>query len=65
MLNYTPTARAGAPGTCDVRLSPVAPMPATREAEVARTAGYGVREWTGWVLGPAVLLLTLIVPPPE
>jgi sodium-dependent dicarboxylate transporter 2/3/5 len=28
-------------------------------------AGYGLRQWTGWVLGPALLLLTLIVPAPE
>jgi solute carrier family 13 (sodium-dependent dicarboxylate transporter), member 2/3/5 len=27
--------------------------------------GYGPREWSGWVLGPAVLLVTLAFPPPE
>lgn len=27
--------------------------------------GYGRRQWTGWVLGPAALVLTLVVPPPE
>jgi solute carrier family 13 (sodium-dependent dicarboxylate transporter), member 2/3/5 len=26
---------------------------------------YGLREWSGWVLGPAVLLATLVFPPPE
>lgn len=28
-------------------------------------AGYGVRHWSGWVLGPAALGVTLMVPPPE
>ena len=26
---------------------------------------YSVRQWTGWVLGPGMLLLTLLAPPPE
>jgi len=26
---------------------------------------YGVRQWSGWVIGPAVLLLTLVTSPPE
>lgn len=26
---------------------------------------YGWRQWAGWVLGPAALLVTLIAPPPE
>jgi solute carrier family 13 (sodium-dependent dicarboxylate transporter), member 2/3/5 len=27
--------------------------------------GYGVRQWSGWVIGPAALLLTLVLPAPE
>lgn len=26
---------------------------------------YGLRQWSGWVLGPGALLLTLLIPPPE
>ncbi len=26
---------------------------------------YGVRQWAGWMLGPAALLTTLVLPPPE
>ncbi len=26
---------------------------------------YGLRHWSGWVIGPGALLLTLILPPPE
>jgi sodium-dependent dicarboxylate transporter 2/3/5 len=26
---------------------------------------YGLRHWSGWVLGPGALLLTLLLPPPE
>ncbi|MDP3851525.1 MAG: DASS family sodium-coupled anion symporter [Luteolibacter sp.] len=25
---------------------------------------YGLRQWSGWVLGPGILLLTLLLPPP-
>jgi solute carrier family 13 (sodium-dependent dicarboxylate transporter), member 2/3/5 len=35
------------------------------ESAGTRAAGYGLREWSGWVLGPTVLLLTLVLPPPE
>ena len=28
-------------------------------------ARYGLRHWTGWLLGPACLLATLLLPPPE
>lgn len=26
---------------------------------------YGWRQWSGWILGPAALLLTLLIPPPD
>jgi solute carrier family 13 (sodium-dependent dicarboxylate transporter), member 2/3/5 len=26
---------------------------------------YGLRQWSGWILGPGALLFTLLVPPPE
>jgi solute carrier family 13 (sodium-dependent dicarboxylate transporter), member 2/3/5 len=26
---------------------------------------YGWRQWTGWIIGPAALLLSLVLPPPE
>jgi solute carrier family 13 (sodium-dependent dicarboxylate transporter), member 2/3/5 len=28
-------------------------------------APYGARQWIGWIVGPSLLLLTLLVPPPE
>lgn len=41
-------------------------MPLTRDDDVTpMTSAYGLREWSGWVIGPAVLLLTLVLPPPE
>lgn len=37
---------------------------AVKEAAEHPTA-YGLRHWSGWVLGPGALLLTLLTPPPE
>jgi len=28
-------------------------------------AGYGARQWSGWIIGPAALAVTLLVAPPE
>lgn len=28
-------------------------------------SAYGLRQWSGWILGPAALLFTLLTPPPE
>ncbi len=28
-------------------------------------SNYGMRHWSGWVLGPGALLITLLVPPPD
>jgi solute carrier family 13 (sodium-dependent dicarboxylate transporter), member 2/3/5 len=28
-------------------------------------SGYGLRQWSGWLLGPLCLILTLLLPPPE
>lgn len=51
------------------------PPPSTPEAlEDARKAAvesvenpsaYGLRQWSGWIIGPGALLLTLLLPPPE
>ncbi len=35
------------------------------QAAIEEPAGYGLRQWSGWVLGPAALLLTMTAPPPE
>lgn len=35
------------------------------KAAVEAPASYGARQWSGWVLGPAALLVTLVVPAPE
>jgi sodium-dependent dicarboxylate transporter 2/3/5 len=32
---------------------------------VEEPARYGLRHWSGWVLGPGALLVTLLLPPPE
>jgi sodium-dependent dicarboxylate transporter 2/3/5 len=40
-------------------------MTASTEEDPTPPSRYGTREWAGWILGPAVLLFTLVVPPPE
>jgi solute carrier family 13 (sodium-dependent dicarboxylate transporter), member 2/3/5 len=35
------------------------------DARDGQPGAYGLRGWSGWVLGPAVLLATLVFPPPE
>lgn len=38
----------------------------TRDADVTGHGPvFGLRGWVGWVLGPSVLLITLVLPPPE
>ncbi|MDP2138037.1 MAG: SLC13 family permease, partial [Candidatus Didemnitutus sp.] len=37
---------------------------AVREA-TEQPARYGLRQWSGWILGPGALLITLLVAPPE
>ncbi len=32
---------------------------------IREPARYGLRHWSGWVLGPGALLVTLLVPPPD
>ncbi len=32
---------------------------------IAEPAAYGLRQWSGWVLGPAALAMTLLCPAPE
>jgi len=32
---------------------------------IEHPANFGLRQWSGWVLGPGALLLTLLLPPPE
>jgi sodium-dependent dicarboxylate transporter 2/3/5 len=43
------------------------PVPASRQpAEPdAGESAYGLRHWSGWVLGPATLVLTLVTAPPD
>jgi len=38
---------------------------ANNRATSSERAPYGLRQWSGWVLGPAALLLTLLAAPPE
>jgi solute carrier family 13 (sodium-dependent dicarboxylate transporter), member 2/3/5 len=42
-------------------------MQATGQDDVTphTAAAFGLRGWSGWVLGPAILLATLLLPPPE
>lgn len=35
------------------------------KAAVEQPARYGFRQWSGWIIGPALLLLTCLVSPPE
>lgn len=35
------------------------------KAAVEEPARYGLRQWSGWVIGPALLLMTCVVAPPE
>jgi sodium-dependent dicarboxylate transporter 2/3/5 len=32
---------------------------------IEHPATFGLRQWSGWILGPGALLVTLLVPPPE
>jgi solute carrier family 13 (sodium-dependent dicarboxylate transporter), member 2/3/5 len=32
---------------------------------VEHPADYGLRQWSGWILGPALLLVTCVTTPPE
>lgn len=32
---------------------------------IGQPTHYGLRHWSGWVLGPGALLITLLIPPPE
>jgi sodium-dependent dicarboxylate transporter 2/3/5 len=32
---------------------------------IEHPADYGLRQWSGWILGPALLILTCVVAPPE
>ena len=41
------------------------PSGAPGEGELSTANGYGTRQWAGWALGPAALLTTLIIGPPE
>lgn len=38
--------------------------PAIHEA-VKTPSNYGLRQWSGWLIGPALLIATLVLPPPE
>jgi sodium-dependent dicarboxylate transporter 2/3/5 len=40
-------------------------QPVQPEHAASSEAPYGARQWAGWILGPAALGLTLVVPPPE
>jgi hypothetical protein len=32
---------------------------------VEEPSHYGLRQWSGWIIGPALLIATLVLPPPE
>jgi sodium-dependent dicarboxylate transporter 2/3/5 len=38
--------------------------PAIKDA-VKEPSHYGLRQWSGWIIGPALLIATLVLPPPE
>ncbi|MDZ4801404.1 MAG: hypothetical protein SGI92_24870 [Bryobacteraceae bacterium] len=35
------------------------------ELTASTAPAYGLRQWVGWVLGPAALMATLLLPAPE
>ncbi|MBA4137518.1 MAG: anion transporter [Opitutus sp.] len=41
------------------------PIPDAVKDATEHPSTYGLRQWSGWILGPGALLLTLILPPPE
>lgn len=41
------------------------PLDSAVKEAVEEPSHYGLRHWSGWVLGPACLLVTLLLPPPE
>jgi len=53
-------------------MEPAAPHPqpdsdtgAVVKRAIEEPARYGLRQWSGWILGPGALLLTLLLAPPE
>ncbi|MDP3069790.1 MAG: DASS family sodium-coupled anion symporter [Opitutaceae bacterium] len=43
----------------------VADAKAAATDAIEHPANFGLRQWSGWVLGPGALLITLLVPPPD
>lgn len=41
------------------------PLQETVKEAAENPARYGLRQWSGWILGPAALIATLLLPPPE
>jgi len=44
---------------------PPADHPHSVKEAIEHPASYGVRQWSGWIIGPALLLITLLVDPPS
>ncbi len=42
-----------------------ADSPPSVKESIEHPSAYGLRQWSGWVIGPALLLLTLLVDPPS
>lgn len=39
--------------------------PGSIKDAISEPSHYGLRQWSGWILGPGALLITLLAPPPE
>lgn len=45
--------------------SPDSKSPSALRKGLQEPAGYGLRQWSGWLLGPLCLIITLLLPPPD
>jgi sodium-dependent dicarboxylate transporter 2/3/5 len=43
----------------------VADAKAAATEAIEHPAHFGLRQWSGWILGPGALLITLLFPPPD
>ena len=41
------------------------PPPGSIKDAISEPSRYGLRQWSGWILGPGALLFTLLTPPPD
>ena len=62
------TWRGGAKRFCSAHSMDSPPhgsAPESVDELVTSTTSYGLRQWSGWILGPGAMLFTLLVAPPE